>query len=312
MQTTWTRGAKSPYQYRDITHFPDWGALIVADAFFNNLAAGTLLVGGIAWVFGDVLMAAMMPFMMTAALALLLVDLGLLVADLGAPLRFTHSLRVMRLTSPLSVGVWALSCFGIFLGIACVCAWILAILGSDPSIGAYALSASLRLCAVMACMAAVFVICYKGVVFSCSSQPGVCQARWLTPFMVADSLLMGLAVFAILAICFAPSEAVLIRLILPTIALLIARSICFGLLWQDLKKRAREINSSARNRWIGIIVYGIGGILPLILLFLGAAGMAVAALLFLLAGYCARRWIITLTRPFPPYSRELHGFTKRG
>lgn len=299
MDKTWIKGEKSPYQYHDITHFPDWGGLIVADAFFNNLAAGTMIVAGIAWAFGGPLMAAMMPFAMTTALALLIFDLFLLVADLGDPHRFIHSLRVMRFTSPLSVGVWGLSCYGIFLGIACVCSWILFACGSPGGICLYALSAIMRLCAVMACIAAVVVICYKGVVFSCSSQPGVCQARWLTPFMVSDSMLMGMGVFAILAICFAPSTAISIQLILPTIALLIARCICFGLVWQDVKYRARQINSADRNRWIGIMVYGIGGILPLIFLFCGPACIIIASLLFLLAGICERNWIITLTRPLP-------------
>ena len=299
MQTAWIKGEKSPYQYRDITHFPDWGGLIVADAFFNNLAAGTLIAGGICWAFGGVLMAGLMPFVMTAALALLILDLCLLVADLGDPARFFHSLRVMRLASPLSIGVWALSCFGIFLGIAFVCSWILFACGGGASICVYALSAVMRLCAVMAIIAAFFVICYKGVVFSCSSQPGVSQARWLTPFMVADSLLMGLSVFALLAACFEPTGIVCIQLILPLIALLIARSICFGLLWQDVKSRAREINSRDRNRWIAIMVYGIGGILPLVFLFCGTACLVIACLLFFAAGYCERNWIIGLTRPLP-------------
>ncbi|MBD5640842.1 MAG: polysulfide reductase NrfD [Desulfovibrio sp.] len=294
---SWIKGEKSPYQMHDITHFPDWKGLIVWDAFFNNLTSGTMLVAGLAWAAGGTLMAAFLPFALTAALCLLVIDLGILVADLGDPKRFVNSLRVMRFTSPLSVGVWGLTCYGIFLGLATICSWILlAIIGAYP-VSTYILSAILRLCAVMAIVAAVVVICYKGVVFSCSSQPGVCQARWLPPFMVSDSLLMGMGVFIIITILVAPDSPAPLMLILPSIALLTARCTTFALLWQDLKKRARLVNSRDRNRLIGAIVYGLGGLLPLLLLFCGPFWMGLAAILFLCAGLFERNWIIGLTRP---------------
>lgn len=295
---TWIKGQKSPYQLHDTTHFPDWGTLIVTDAWFNNMTSGLMICAGLCWAFGGALLAALLPFALTVALALLLIDLGVLVADLGDPARFVHSLRVMRLTSPLSVGVWGLSCYGVFLGIATVFSWILfACSGFEPNICIYICAAIMRLCVVMAIVAAVVVICYKGVVFSCSSQPGVCEARWLTPFMVSDSLLMGMSIMAILAVIFTPAHAGVIQLILPLIALLVARCITFALLWQDVKKRARLVDSHDRNRFIALMVYGIGGILPLVFLFCGPVCVAIAALLFLFASFFEREWIISLTKP---------------
>lgn len=294
---TWVKGEKSPYQLHDITHFPNWEGLIVWDAFFNNLTSGTMIVAGLAWAAGGPLMAAFLPFALTVALCLLVIDLGVLIADLGDPKRFINSLRVMRFTSPLSVGVWGLSCYGIFLGIATICSWILfATIGANP-LCTYILSAILRLCAVMAVVAAVVVICYKGVVFSCSSQPGICQARWLPPFMVSDSLLMGMSVFILITIIVAPYSSAPLMLILPTIALLVARCVTFALVWQDVKNRARLVYSTDRNRLIGLIVYGLGGVLPLIFLFCGQFCLGLAAILFLCAGLFERNWIIGLTRP---------------
>src|SRR5258708_21236346 len=40
----------------------------------------------------------------------------LLVVDLGRPARFHHMLRVFKLSSPLSVGTWILSGFGLASG----------------------------------------------------------------------------------------------------------------------------------------------------------------------------------------------------
>jgi len=47
------------------------------------------------------------------ALVLLLVDLALLVSDLGDPLRFHHMLRVFKPRSPMSVGTWCLVIFSL-------------------------------------------------------------------------------------------------------------------------------------------------------------------------------------------------------
>lgn len=297
-ETVWMKGAPSAYQLRDLTHFPDWRSLIVLDAWFNNLASSLMICAGLAWGFGGPALAGLLPFALTIALAVLIVDLGILVADLGDPARFIHSLRVMRLTSPLSVGVWGLTCLGIFLGIAAVFSWALfGLAGQEPSLPFYICETILRLSAVMAIVAAVVVICYKPVVFSCSSQPGLKNARWLPPFMVADSLLMGLSLFAMLALAFSPGPETAFRLILPLIVLLVARCATFALLWQDVKTRAREINRPDKNRLIAGIVYGIAGILPFLLFFCGAFCLALACLILLLAGLFERNWLIGLARP---------------
>lgn len=294
---TWIKGEKSPYQLHDITHFPEWRELIVWDAFFNNLTSGLMVVTGIVWATGGPLMNLFLPCALSVALALLIIDLGILIADLGDSKRFINSMRVMRLTSPLSVGVWGLSCYGIFLGIATICSWIAFATAGLTGIAIYALFAILRLCVAMAFIGAVVVICYKGIVFSCSSQPGVCQARWLPPFMVSDSLLMGIGLFTIIASIIAPGSAAGIQLILPNLALLTARCITFALLWQDVKARARLVYSDGRNTTVGIIVYLCGGIIPFILLFCGPVGASLAGLLFLGAGFFERNWVIGLTHP---------------
>ena len=45
-------------------------------------------------------------------------SLYFLVNDLGRPERFHHMLRVLKLTSPMSVGTWILSAYGPFAGLA--------------------------------------------------------------------------------------------------------------------------------------------------------------------------------------------------
>ena len=101
----WAEGHPSLYEGHDITHRPDWANIIVWDAFFNNLTAGFMVLTGIAWFAGPPLFAALLPFALTLALLIVIVDLVLLVFDLGDPPRFIHAMRVLHFTSPLSVGV---------------------------------------------------------------------------------------------------------------------------------------------------------------------------------------------------------------
>lgn len=294
---TWIQGQPSRYQLRDMTHFPDWGLLLTLDAFFNNLTSGLMLASTLVWAAGPPLLGGLLPVALSLAFLLLVTDLCILISDLGDPARFINSLRVMRFSSPLSVGVWGLASYGAFLSVATFMAWILWANGGGSGASGYIMAAIMRLCMVMAAMGAVVVIAYKGVVFSCSSQPGLSQARWLSPFMVSDSLLMGMSVFALLCALFSPDGAACVFLILPLIVLLCARSIAFGLLWQDVKNRARKVYSPAKNRGTMLIVYGFGTVAPLLLIFAGAGGIIVAACLVLGAGLWERFWLIALPKP---------------
>lgn len=290
----WAKGYPSQYQKRIIPHNPYWDTLIICDAYFNNLASAFMIISCIAWLCGPVMYLVSLPVALTVALCLLFIDLCLLIADLGDPWRFYHSLRVMRFTSPLSVGVWGLSCFACFLTFAVLFLWIAF---ATDSLGAgngnLLVWALARLFTIMALVAAVVVICYKGVVFSCSSQPGVKNARWLTSFMVSDSLLIGLSLYIIMLLLLNPVWA--IPMILPMIVLIIARSVTFGLLWQDVKNRARQVYAK-ENEFIGWTVFGVCGFLGIIFLFMGIFGLAMCALLNLVCGYLERHWIIGLTK----------------
>lgn len=293
----WIAGQPSPYEGRDLTHFPDWHNLTVWDAFFNNLTSGLAIVAVLAWASGTQAFAILMPVALTAALILVLVDLAVLIFDLADPIRFSHSLRIMHFTSPLSVGVWGLVSYSIFLALAVVFNWLLfiSILDNGGGSGAFFLVALARLSTIMAVIGAVVVICYKGVVFSCSSQPGLKEARWLTPFMVSDSLLMGLSLYAALAMMFVGNDAAIV-LIVPFITLVIARCVTFALLWQNVKKRARLIYAM-ENNVISLAVYCFAGIIAIVLAFCGAFAFIIAIFLVLACGVLERYWLIGLPRP---------------
>lgn len=292
---TWIKGKPSPYQLTDGVHWPDWRNLIVWDAFFNNLTSGLMIFSVLAWAAGPPIFALVLPIALTVALVLVLIDLLVLIMDLGDPWRFLHSLRVLRLTSPLSVGVWGLVSYSCFLAAAVVFSWISLLCAPGANgVGLYFALAISRLAIILALIGAVVVILYKGVVFSCTSQPGVKDARWLTPFMVADSLLMGCSLF-ILIVAFA-SSGFTITLVLPYVVLVCARCLTFALLWQDVKNRARVVYDH-ENAAVGWSVFGAGGLVAIPLAFCGVPGICVSALIALACGILERYWFIHLTKP---------------
>lgn len=119
---------------------------------------------------------ALLPWAITVALAIVVVDLILLIFDLGDPFRFTNAMRVMRFTSPLSVGVWGLASYATCVGFAVGLYWLSYISANttdflNPYIDV--LDMLTRMFVILAFLGSLVVICYKGVAFSCTSQPGV-------------------------------------------------------------------------------------------------------------------------------------------
>lgn len=250
------------------------------------------IVSTLLYWFGPVMCSFMMPIAMLLALILVVTDLIILIIDLGDPWRFYHCLRVMRFTSPLSVGVWGLVAMASFLAFGTFFQWIMFFCGPITPFPIILLS---KLCVTMSFIAAVVVICYKGVVFSCSSQPGVSQARWLTSFMVSDSLLMGMALYLLMAMsCGAGYNTKII--VMPFAFLVVARCVTFWLLWLDVRKRAREMYMD-ENRLINLSVYLVAGLIPFVLVFCGLWGIIISSLLVLANSYFERHWVIGLTHP---------------
>jgi formate-dependent nitrite reductase membrane component NrfD len=105
------------YYGRPVVKASPWEADIPAYMFFGGLAAGSSLLAAGADLTGR---PALRRSGRVAALISMVVTLGTLVHDLGRPGRFLNMLRVVRLTSPMSVGSWILSVYGPIAGLAAV------------------------------------------------------------------------------------------------------------------------------------------------------------------------------------------------
>jgi formate-dependent nitrite reductase membrane component NrfD len=92
-----------------------WGHEIAAYLFLGGLAGGSAVLAAGAQLTGR---AALRRNCRLAAVTAVGAGTAALVKDLGRPGRFLNMLRVIKLTSPMSLGSWVLSAFGAGAGIA--------------------------------------------------------------------------------------------------------------------------------------------------------------------------------------------------
>jgi len=120
------------YYGRPVIKAPSWAARDIAGYFFlGGLAgAGSVLAAG-AQLTGRTTTATAMKVSSLTAISL---SAAALVHDLGVPSRFPNMLRVLKPTSPMSVGSWLLAGYGPAAGAAAVSA----VTGRLPRAGALA------------------------------------------------------------------------------------------------------------------------------------------------------------------------------
>ncbi|NJP65602.1 NrfD/PsrC family molybdoenzyme membrane anchor subunit [Streptomyces spiramenti] len=172
------------YYGRPIVKAPAWEATDIAGYFF---------LGGLAGA-GSVLAAALQAggaHRTAAALKVTSVgSVGLataaLIHDLGVPSRFTHMLRVVKPTSPMSVGSWLLAVYGPVAGAAAASA----VTGRAPRAGAVATGG--------AAVLGPAVATYTAVLASDTAVPAWHGAHRELPYLFAGSALAAASGAALL------------------------------------------------------------------------------------------------------------------
>jgi Polysulphide reductase, NrfD len=106
------------YYGRPIIKAPIWEPTIPWYFFLGGLAGASAALGLGARVTGNERLARNATFAGAAAIG---VSPILLTADLGRPARFYNMFRVVKVTSPMSIGTWILGASGTALGIAGSC-----------------------------------------------------------------------------------------------------------------------------------------------------------------------------------------------
>src|SRR5271163_684356 len=291
-------GIESGYANMPVTKVPAWHGIIAWDALLNGMATGLFLAAAVSELAAPAVFIRVAKVAYPVAFVLLLVDLGLLVLDLGDPLRFHHMLRVFKPGSPMSVGTWCLTIFSLPLTAAAGLS-LLAELGIDFEWA--------RILAVVAGLLPGFgSAAYKGVLLSTNAQPGWKDARWLGGYLTNSALLMGCAELLVLSALMGQPQATAI-LRTAFIVLLVLNVIPLGLLFANLQPTHARLYTREQQWRVGVLI-AAGTLIPLGLMLLnGDLLFILVAVIFLLAESWAVRFVyvkIPHTAPLEARSGE--------
>src|ERR1700743_2375720 len=242
------KGSETGYENMPVTKVPGWDGIIAWDALLNGMATGLFLAAAVSELAAPEVFMRVAKVAYPVAFVLLIVDLGLLVLDLGDPLRFHHMLRTFKPGSPMSLGTWCLTIFSLPLTAAAGLS-VLAELGWDFKWA--------RLAAVVVGLLPGFAsAAYKGVLLSTNAQPGWKDARWMGGYLTNSALLMGCAELLVLSALKGQTQATAI-LRTAVIVLLVINVIPLSLLLADLRPAHALLYTRAQQWRVGALIAGL-------------------------------------------------------
>jgi hypothetical protein len=245
---------ESGYANLPVTKVPGWYGMIAWDALLNGMATGLFMAAAVSELAAPAVFTPVAKVAYPVALVLLLVDLALLVSDLGDPLRFHHMLRVFKPRSPMSVGTWCLTIFSLPLTAAAALS-LLSEVGIDFEWA--------RILAVVVGLLPGFgSAAYKGVLLSTNAQPGWKDARWMGGYLTNSALLMGCAELLVLSALMGQTQATAI-LRTAFIVLLVLNVIPLGLLFANLQPTHARLYTREQEWRVGVLIFAVGTLIPL-------------------------------------------------
>ena len=171
------------YYGRPVVKPSPWKADIPAYFFLGGVAAGSSLLGAGADLTDR---PALRRASRLGALAGISLSMAALVHDLGRPSRFLNMQRMVRPTSPMSVGPWVLSLYGPLAGLAAM-AELRGLLPHALRGPARLLAATGRPTGIGAALVAPVVATYTAVLLSDTATPTWHDAHRHLPFLFAGS-----------------------------------------------------------------------------------------------------------------------------
>ncbi len=176
------RNDPSSYYGRPILKPPAWDWRIPAYLFAGGLSAGSTLLSTGADLTGRPLLRRRSR---VAAVAALGASTYFLVSDLGRPLRFHHMLRVVKPTSPMSVGTWIIAAYSPGIGLAAVSELLPA--RWQPTLAGRALRWLARPAGMSSAALAPALASYTAILLSQTAVPAWNAAHPYLPFIFTGS-----------------------------------------------------------------------------------------------------------------------------
>jgi formate-dependent nitrite reductase membrane component NrfD len=289
--------AKRDYYSIPMLKRPLWGWHIALYFFSEGISAGSFVISTMAEMFGGGRYDKLVRRARLISFATLLPCPPLLIADLGRPERFHHMLRVIKPSSPMSLGAWTMAAYGLPVAMAAV---IEAADRLPEPLKRLAERLPVRFIVLTGLPAAIIMVAYPGVLLSATSTPVWSQSRFLGPLIACSSMSSATAAL-VLAISGgreydAHSERTLRNL--ETITGLCETAV-LALYLRSCGKAAEPLTRGrhAKRFWIAAVGAGIG--VPLAFRTVEAAAdkrpgrlAGITATLLTLAGGLMLKWVV--------------------
>jgi formate-dependent nitrite reductase membrane component NrfD len=296
--------ARSSYYGVPVIHKAHWNWMIVAYFFLGGIAGGGYVIATIAELVGGRAGRPIARAGRYLSFAALLPSPVLLILDLGRPARFLYMLRVVKLRSPMSTGVWGLLAFSGFCTLSAFAqAGRDGLLGRRTGLSCLARAVPTRAVGVLGAGPGLFLAGYTGVLLAATAVPLWTKAALLMgPLFLASALSSAAAAIAlVLSLRRGTSGETLKRLErLDAVALLSELGLLLALRRQVGPTIARPLVEGHLGLLTNVGVIGLGIAAPLLLQWKALRGhnpsrptTALASALVLVGGYLFRHVMVT-------------------
>lgn len=185
--------ARSRDAYKDVPILkkPTWTSEIAAYFFLGGVSSGAYVLAALAETTGKGQYRSLARTAHYVSFAAMAPCPALLIADLGKPQRFHYMLRIVKPSSPMNLGAWALTIHGAMATVAALRA--LADEGRLPLLGPLVSLVPRRAIAVVGLPAALTLGGYTGVLLGTSSIPVWFKSPLLGALFMGSAMSTGIA-----------------------------------------------------------------------------------------------------------------------
>ncbi|HEV3152395.1 MAG TPA: NrfD/PsrC family molybdoenzyme membrane anchor subunit [Candidatus Baltobacteraceae bacterium] len=186
------------YFNRPLLKKPHWEWEVVTYLFLGGVMGGSGMLAALAQRSEDEPLERTSRYL---SLALSVAAPAVLISHLGRPERFLHMLRIVKLRSPMSMGVWGLVAYGTFSGFNAI-----AQLARDGILPRWiARLEPAPLTVTMQALFGAFTAGYTGVLLSATAIPLWAKGKYHIPAMSVCSAVAGACAINAIALCADPS-----------------------------------------------------------------------------------------------------------
>ena len=183
-----------------VIHRPHWKWLVIGYFYFGGISGAAAMIAAMLRLSGGASGVQLARVAQYVSFVSLLPCPLLLILDLGRPARFFHMLRAFRASSPMSMGTWGLTVYGVISALAAG----LQLLEERSSPSGTELAAAQRgagnVLAVLGALSGIFVAGYTGVLLAATAVPlWSKRPALLGPLFLSSAMTSGAAAISAVA-----------------------------------------------------------------------------------------------------------------